>query len=341
MRIWLDAITPKQARLMSSIAKSLGEDYVITVKGYSESVSLLKKLDVKFVEIGNYSSKNLREKLVYYADRVRFLTEFAVEYEPDFLISFSSPEAVRVAFGLSIRSVTMNDSPHSYHVGRLTLPISWRVVYPKAIPEGEMIKLGASEDSLVPYDGVDEVAWVKDRLVDGRSFNRNFSVFIRPEESGASYMLGREGFSLKLIDVAIEAGADVMVKPRYEDQARAIKEIYGKKVTLLEDTVDTLELFRRVVMVITGGGTMARESALLGTPSLCVFPLDTKLYVNDYLKEMGFPIWRAGSYEEATGVMRVILRDPDSYVMDTRPLVRSLEDPRDVIRRILIDSQLS
>ncbi|MEM0192103.1 MAG: DUF354 domain-containing protein [Candidatus Korarchaeum sp.] len=335
MKIWLDAITPKQARLMSSIARSIGEDYVITVKGYSESVDILRKLGVKFIEVGSYSPRNLREKLIYYADRVKLLTEFAIEYKPDFLISFSSPEAVRVAYGLSIRPITMNDSPHSYYVGRLTLPLSWRVIYPAAIPKDEMIKLGASEDSLVPYNGVDEVAWVKESLENGVSFSRDFRVFIRPEESGASYMLGREGFSLKLIEVIIECGADVVVKPRYEEQARVIKEVYGERVTVLESTVDTLDLFRRVVMVVTGGGTMARESALLGTPSLCVFPLNERLYVNDYLRDMGFPIWRASSYEEAASIIRAILRDPDSHIVDTMSLLRNLEDPRDVIRKVL------
>ncbi|RDD54254.1 MAG: DUF354 domain-containing protein [Candidatus Korarchaeota archaeon NZ13-K] len=335
MRIWLDVTTPKQARLMSSIARSIGADYVITVKDYPESVELLRKLGVNFLQIGKYSSRNLMEKLIYYADRVKLLTEFVTQYEPDFLISLSSPEAIRVAYGLSIRSITMNDSPHSYHVGRLTLPLSWRVIYPAAIPKDEMIKLGASEDSLIPYNGVDEIAWVKDHLEGGISANREFKVFIRPEESGASYMLGREGFSLKLIGVILECGADVVVKPRYGEQARVIREIYGDRVTVLESAVDTLDLFRRVAMVVTGGGTMARESALLGTPSLCIFPLNTKLYVNDYLRDMGFPIWRASSYEEAVSIVRTILRDPDSYVRDTRSLLRNLEDPREIVKSVV------
>ncbi len=335
MRIWLDVITPKQARLMSSIARSVGEDYVITVKGYRESVDLLRRLGARFIEVGNYSPRDLMEKLLYYADRVKLLADLALSYEPDFLISLSSPEAVRVAYGLSIRSITMNDSPHSYHVGRLTLPLSWKVIHPKAIPKDDIVKLGASEDSLVPYDGVDEVAWVKEHLEDGVKAGRDFKVFFRPEESGASYMLGKGGFSLRLMRTVIECGAEVIVKPRYEEQARAIREIYGERVTMLEDTVDTIDLFKRVVMVVTGGGTMARESALLGTPSLCVFPLRTRLYVNDYLRDMGFPIWGTSSYEEAEKLVRIILRDPDSYVVDTRPLLRNLEDPREVVRRVL------
>jgi predicted glycosyltransferase len=338
MRIWFDVITPKQARLMSSIAKRLGREYVITVKGYSESVDILRELNVNFIQIGDYSIGDLKKKLISYAERVKLLSEFVLDYKPDFLISFSSPEAVRVAYGLSIRSITMNDSPHSYHVGRLTLPLSWKVVYPAAIPEDDMIRLGASRESLVPYRGVDEVAWVKDRLYDLRNSKREFKVFIRPEESGASYMLGKEGFTMKLVDEVIRVGADVIIKPRYESQSIMIREKYGKKVTILDSTVDTLDLFGRIVLVVTGGGTMAREAALLGTPSLCAFPLDVKLHVNDFLRDTGFPIWRASSLKEAISIIRMILRDPDSYVVDTRPLMEELEDPRVVIEKILNDN---
>lgn len=334
MRIWFDVITPKQARLMASIAKSLDQDYVITVKGYRESVELLSSLGVKFIQLGNYSTESLKEKLLSYADRVRLLAEFAASYRPDFLISLSSPEAVRVAYGLTIRSISLNDSPHSYHVGRLTLPLSWRVVHPAAIPREEMLKLGASEDSLVPYYGVDEIAWVKDTL-NGGSAGRELKVFIRPEETGASYLMGGRGFSTKLIDVALERGAEVLVKPRYEEQANFLKRLYGNRIMVIEGTIDTLDLFKRVTLVITGGGTMARESALLGTPSLCVFPLSVKLYVNDYLKEMGFPIWRASTFEEAANLVEAILRDPERYFIDTKPLLEKMEDPRDVIKRVL------
>lgn len=335
MKIWFDVITPKQARLMVSLAKSLGQDYAITVKGYRESVNLLVKLGVKFVQLGSYSAGDLREKLLSYAERVKLLAEFASEYKPDYLISLSSPEAVRVAYGLSIRSISFNDSPHSYHVGRLTLPLSWKVVHPVAIPKEEMVKLGASEDSLVPYDGVDEIAWVKDSLDEGGSSGRELTVFIRPEETGASYLFGERGFSIKLIDVALEQGAEVLVKPRYDEQAMFLKELYGRRITVIEDTVDTLDLFKKVTIVVTGGGTMARESALLGTPSLCVFPLNVRLYVNDYLRDMGFPIWRATTFEEAADVIRKVLRDPDRYIVDTRPLLERMEDPRDVVKGIL------
>lgn len=339
MKIWFDVITPKQARLMSAIALSLGAGHLITVKGLRESVELLKRLKVNYRVLGRYATSNLKDKLLAYAERVELLTDVALEYDPDALISFSSPEAVRVAFGLSIKSITMNDTPHSYHVGRLTFPLSWRVIYPEAIPEHLMIRLGASKDILVPYKGVDEVAWVKDFVLSNPPREREFKVFIRPEESGASYLFGKRGsVALELARVAMDEGAEVIVKPRYQYQVGALKGLKDSgrgRLTVLEEPVDTLELFSRISLVITGGGTMAREAALLGTPSLSVFPLNVKLHVNEYLEQRGFPIWRAVELGKAMRIVRGVLRDPDSYIVDTRGIISTLEDPRDVVSSVV------
>lgn len=339
MRIWLDVITPKQARLMSAIALSSGEDYLITVKELRESVELLRRLKVNYRVVGKYATGNLRDKLLAYAERVELLTEVSLEYDPDVLISFSSPEAVRVAFGLSISSITMNDTPHSYHVARLTFPLSWRVVYPEAIPEHLMVRLGAPKDALVPYKGVDEVAWVKDYVLSNPPKKRDFKVFVRPEESGASYLLGKgRSVALELAKMALNEGAEVIIKCRYQDQLKALKrlESSGKgRLVILEEPVDTLDLFSRISLVITGGGTMAREAALLGTPSISVFPLNVKLHVNDYLKQKGLPIWRAIKLDKAAKIVKRVLRDPDLYIIDTREIVSALEDPRDVIFSVM------
>ncbi len=336
MRVWFDIITPKQARLMTSIAKWLGHEYLITSKRLNESTDLLKKLNVRFLGIGRYATEGLKDKLLAYSERVKLLLNIALDFKPDVLISFSSPEAVRVAFGLSIKALTMNDSPHSYHVGRLALPLSWRVVYPEAIPKLDMIRLGTSQSALVPYKGVDEVAWVKDFLRNKNHYERGYTVFIRLEENRASYLLGKESsISAALIDEIIGMGAKVLVKPRYPYQYQALRGRYKGKIVLIKDTVDTLQLFSKLSLVITGGGTMAREAALLGTPSISTFPLNIKLYVNDYLEERGFPIWRAHSLEEAKELVGRILRDPDAFFIDTSKKINELEDPRIVIGRVL------
>ncbi len=336
MRVWLDVITPKQARLMASIARWLGYEYLITSKGLNESVDLLKKLNVNFMKVGRYATEGLRDKLLAYAERVKLLLDIVLNFKPDVLISFSSPEAVRVAFGLSIKAITMNDSPHSYHVGRLTFPLSWRIVYPEAIPKGDMVKLGASESKLVSYEGVDEVAWVKDFLKSKGNYKREYAVFIRPEESRASYLLEKgKSIAVSLIDDILGMGAKVLVKPRYSYQYKELKEKYGERIVLIEDTIDTLDLFSKISLVVTGGGTMAREAALLGTPSISTFPLDAKLYVNEYLRKKGFPIWRTHSLESAKDIVGRILKDPDEFFVDALKKINELEDPRVVIEKLL------
>ncbi len=333
MKIWLDVITPKQARLMVSIAKYLeerGHQTLITSKGYRETRWVLNSLGVKYREVGEYG-KDLVSKLISYADRVRELALIAYEESPDYLVSFSSPEATRVAFGLGIKVINMNDTPHAVHVARLTFPLTWKLVFSKAIPEDLMISLGADKESLTPYDGVDELAWLKEVEIHGERFNE-FTVFVRMEESKASYLLHlKESPNLKVIEGLVSHGIRVLVMPRYESQAEFLRKM---NVEVLEPE-DTVKLFQRVHVVITGGGTMAREAALLGTPAISTFPLDVPLYVNAYLRRKGLPIWRIRSPDD---VVKKVLEIKDDY-RDYRELARrvreSMEDPREVILRLL------
>ncbi len=310
MKIWLDAVTPKQARLMASISNYLEErgfETIITCKGYRETVWVLESLGVKYIRVGRYG-RDLVSKLVSYAERVKELAPLISKYQPDFLISFSSPEATRVAFGLGIRVINLNDTPHAVHVAKLTFPLTWRLVFSKAIPRELMLRLGASEDSLVPYDGVDELAWLKDVKVTENRFDE-FTVFVRMEESKASYLLHiKESPNIKVIRELIREGFKVLVMPRYESQVEMLSNMGGVEIL---SPGDTISLFQRVHVVVTGGGTMAREAALLGTPAISTFPLDVPLHVNDYLKGKGLPLWR--------------IRDPDLVIKKVREIKETTE----------------
>ncbi len=333
MKIWFDVITPKQARLMASIARYLeerGYETLITSKGYRETRWVLNSLGVRYREVGAYG-EDLVSKLINYADRVRELALIVHKEAPDYLVSFSSPEATRVAFGLGIKVINMNDTPHAVHVAKLTFPLTWRLVFSKAIPEELLLSLGASKESLVPYDGVDELAWLKEVEIKEERFDE-FTVFVRMEESKASYLLHLQGSpNIRVIERLAELGVRVLAMPRYESQAEFLK---GLDVEVLSPG-DTVKLFQKVHVVITGGGTMAREAALLGTPAISTFPLDVPLYVNVYLRERGLPVWRIRSPDD---VVKKVLELKDNY-RDYREVAarvrEEMEDPREVICRLL------
>lgn len=58
----------------------------------------------------------------------------------DVHVSLTSPDAVRVAFGLGKPIIALTDTAHSYFVNKLTLPLASTVIVPSAIPMSEWAK---------------------------------------------------------------------------------------------------------------------------------------------------------------------------------------------------------
>lgn len=341
--VWLDTLTPKQARLCSSIYKELkkeGLEFIVTAREYAETLQILELEGVPYKPVGEYGGANKIEKLIAYATRAQKLVSEIYNREICALISLSSPSAVRVAFGLGIPSITLNDTPHAYHVGRLTLPLSTKVISPLAVPRRELIRLGAEESKIFQYDGVDEVAWVRSHelktqvlrdigLKEGELF-----VVVRPPEEKAAYLSGLSGENfVELMKFIVSKGAKVVLFPRYPNQRKLAEGTKG--VIIPKSALNTLSLYSYSALIITGGGTMAREGSMLGVPSISVFPLDYPLYVNDYLMRKGFPIYRFRSCKEALPLISEILRDPESHRINTKSLLDELESPLEPIKACL------
>ena len=309
-----------------------GLDIVVTARDYAETLQILELEGIPYRPVGKYGGADKVEKLVAYANRAQELVKEIQSKEVHALISLSSPSAIRVAFGLGIPSITLNDTPHAFHVGRLTLPLSTKVIAPLAVPKNELVKLGAEENKILQYDGVDEVAWVKHHKPNqhvlmeiGLKEDEPFIVF-RPPEEKAAYLSGLGGTNLvDLMKFVVSKGVKVVLFPRYPDQHKLAERL--ERIIIPRRALDTLSLYFYSSLIITGGGTMAREGSMLGIPSISLFPLNYPLYVNDYLKRKGFPIYRFRSYEEALPLISKILKSPESYRINTRSLLVELESP--------------
>ncbi len=346
--IWLDALTPKQARLCASIYKELkseGLDVLVTAREYAETLQVLELEGVPYRRVGKYGGASKVSKLISYAVRAQELVREVEKLGVNVLISLSSPSAVRVAFGLGIPSITLNDTPHAFHVGRLTLPLSTRIISPLAVPKDELIKLGAEEEKIVQYDGVDEVLWVRSCKPDPNVLKnigvqeKELLVILRPPEEKAAYLSRSHMWKYPdLIRFILKKGAKVVLFPRYPEQRKIAEKIEGLIVP--KKALDTLSLYSYSSLVITGGGTMAREASMLGTPSISLFPLDYPLYVNEYLRKKGFPIYRFRKVEEAIPLISEMLENPESYRINTRPILNELESPSEPIKTILDEMDL-
>ena len=167
MIFWIDTVTSKEALLFNAIAEELekeGHEVLFTCREYDYVVSLFDLLQRKVEVLGKHGGGTLFGKLIAGNERISLLANHINKLDkiPDYHISFACPESTRVAFGLSIPVISINDSPHAKAVAKLTVPYAKHLVYSSCIPKEKWLSKGALENQLQPYDGIDEVAWIKD-----------------------------------------------------------------------------------------------------------------------------------------------------------------------------------
>ena len=105
MTIWFDAVTAKEPLLFNAISKVLekeGHEAIFTCREYDYVASLFDLLNLEVEVLGKHGGGSLYGKLMAGNERIALLARYIgnLENKPDYHISFSSPESIRVAFGL-------------------------------------------------------------------------------------------------------------------------------------------------------------------------------------------------------------------------------------------------
>ncbi|TFF85255.1 DUF354 domain-containing protein, partial [Candidatus Heimdallarchaeota archaeon] len=348
---WFDVLTPKQAMLFLALGRTLRDQYnceiIYTTREHDYIQDIFSHAKEKAYTFGKYGGKNLGDKLLASAKRVLDLSKFIISKQADnkqFLsISFSSPDASRVAFGLGMPILLLNDTAHSKPVGKLTFSLANYLVTPDCIDKDIFSSLGAQKEIIHQYHGVDELEYLTGKNY--QSFKKLKTTFIdkveeryivfRPEESFASYMKeGMDELYLEILQHLLQCtDKTIRVFPRYEKQAEIISSRFKNQVEIASKGYHYLDLFSKADVVITGGGTMGREAALLGIPSITYFW--RQLEPQTFIEKEGFPSFSSQSLTRTKGLISDICQNPEKYSMNTENMLESLEKPSDIIIPLL------
>jgi predicted glycosyltransferase len=338
-RVWVDALTSKQGVLLGVLARELlasGFDVLVTCREYEFTCRVLEYLGLEYLAVGKYSEGDSYSKVFEDAVRMSALVNTVRSFSPKFLIAYPNPSAARVAFGAGIRYIALTDSPHSVIPSRLSLPLADVVVFSGCIPKSEVLAYVSERfTKVLTYRGVDEVGWIK-RLKPSENDVRALGlkpwgyVVFRPAEEMATYY---RSLSLippdRVLDVLVGLGYDVVLLPRYSKHAVLRRE----GVVVLEKGFSGPSLTYYSRLVVSGGASMAREAALMGTPAITYTPLD--LPVNRCVEDWGFPLRRARSLREleemSEEMSKQLITEKERYLR----LATSLEDPLTIINNLL------
>ncbi len=309
-----------------------GHDILCTSRQYREAVELarIKKLGVKIV--GTHGGADRYSKLRMGASRTYELAEVVQKFGPDVALSFSSPEAARVAYGLGIRHIAFNDSPHSEAVARLSIPLSSKLYCPWVIPYAAWRAYGIAPSNIVKYHALDPAAWLKNESPGGRDVRTPSKILIRLEESKASYMADKGLATEQLVDTLVEklhSSAEILILCRYQDQLAEIEARHGSKVEVLDHVVDGTALLRSTGLFVGAGGTMTAEAALLGVPTISITPFG--YHVEKYLVRTGLvnKAFTPSMLVKLATRMRSDKKFQQEQRSKAERVLRSMEDPTD------------
>jgi len=222
--------------------------------------------------VGKHGGSKKSDKLNASNDRIGLLTKKIQKFSPDLVISFCSPEASRIGFGLGIKHIVFSDSPHANAVMKISLPLVQKLMTPWIIPKKEFTKFGIDEKNIIHYKAIDASIIVK-RQIENKHKKKISSkkiILVRIEETEAAYASkNKKRFVIILKDIIKKCpNAEILVLSRYKWQNDFLKKNFGNKIKIMKNLVDGKSVILQSDVFVGSGGTMTAESALLGIPTI-------------------------------------------------------------------------
>jgi predicted glycosyltransferase len=280
MRIWIDLANSPHPLLFEPVGRlleDLGHEAVVTARDNAQTVELARVAWPAVEVVGGASPRSRAGKVAALADRVRLLRRFAIRERPQVALSHNSYAQVVAARTLGIPAVTAMDYEHQ-PANHVAFRLASVILLPEALRGSEVVDQGATPAKTRYYDGLKEELYlgeftpdpgVLERLGVERSDGARL-VVARTAPSRAAYHRFQNALFMNALELLeAEDGVHCVVLPRHRDERERLTAIGGGRLIVPQAAVDSRSLMAD--LVVGAGGTMTREAALLGTPTLTVF----------------------------------------------------------------------
>ena len=295
-------------------------------------------LDLKYV--GDRGTKGPEEQLLAATRRQADIIPLVKEFRPDVAVSIASAVCARVAFGLGVKHIAVNDSPHSEVAGRLSIPLSHHLLCPWVIPYSAWAPFGLRKNQVTTYHALDPAAWLKRGPIPGpvpELEKGKKTVTVRIQESDAPYLAKADtSWSDTLLSTLIEAlpQTNLVALCRYDFQVEEIRAKFGSRCIVPDEVVSGHALLSATDLFIGMGGTMNAEAALMGVPTISAF--QGSLYTDGYLQSVGLLEKALKPSVLVTHARRLLtVSSKESHAKKAAQVLGSMEDPVPKIARFI------
>ena len=326
MRVWVDFTNTAHVPVLRPLVELLeedGHDVELTARPLSHTVELLDDWGHPYRAIGQHGgARRARQGRRHRRPLTR---DAAVRPRPGVRLRARARlgrPAARPPACLRIPNTTMFDYEWATAQHTVVCRLANRVVVPEAIPPERLERYGARPPKLVQFAGpqggvlplglgagpgvLDELALDPGRVI----------CVVRTAPSYALYLGGSENELLdRVLRRLAEEDAQTVVLARNDDQRRAARAVELTRFVVPERAIDGSSLVAFADVLVSAGGTMNREAAVLGTPVWSIFEgrlggVDEQLVAEGRLRLLADPAEIELRKKPAGAASSRIRRDP-------------------------------
>jgi uncharacterized protein len=278
VHVWIDLANSPHVTLFGRVADELTERgwaVSLTARDHAQTVALAHRRWPGVEVIGGPSPAGRFGKAVALGGRALALHSYARRERPDVALSHGSYAQVVAARAARIPTVTMMDYEHQ-PANHLSFRLADRVIVPATFPKQDLSRFGAAARKVIRYPGFKEELYLAGFEPDTRVLRQlgidrdRVLVVLRPAPEGALYHRGLNERFDGLVERALATdGVEVVLLPRTNEQAKRYARL--ERLRVATAPIDAPSLLACADVSIGAGGTMNRESAILGTPTYTVF----------------------------------------------------------------------
>jgi len=279
--IWIDIDNAPHVQIFKPIyyeLKKHGHEVIVTARKHAYSCELLDLAKIPYKKIGRYYGKNKILKVFGTLIRTLQLSLFSRRYKIGLALNHGSRSLILACRLCRIFCVSMFDYEHT---NKTIFRLSCKVMVPEIIST-YLNECGFSDRMIIPYKGLKEDIYCHDiGFNEGLLRNLGIShdqimVIIRPPATTAHYHnTESERLFIELLNFLEKQKIQmkVIISPRTPEQRKELAEMNLDKSIfyILDQPVDGLDLLYNSDLIVSGGGTMVREAAVIGIPAYSIF----------------------------------------------------------------------
>jgi predicted glycosyltransferase len=295
--IWIDLDNSPHVPLFRPILVEFerrGIRTFVTARAHAQTKDLLELWSMHYSLVGIHGGRSPFRKISNLMHRTVSLATLVRGKRIALSISHGSRSHLVASRLLRIPYLMMAD--YEYTEKTLSNLLADYILVPNVIPESRLIAAGYKMRKVIRYRGFKEEIYLNN-FVPLESFRstlnidtRSVLVTLRPPSVTANYhdIESERLYRRCLSRFSSYPSVICLIANRTSSELALIPHGIRSRnnVRVLDHTVDGLQLLWNSDLVVSGGGTMNREAALLGVPTYSIFT-GRKPYLDEYLQDQG------------------------------------------------------